>query len=132
MATSLVLDTDVTSRIWRNDLTPQLEQQLTDTLPFITFVTLAEALRGAHLANWGNQRTSGLRTFYATAFALLPWDESIPEVYARLSSGAMRGGRTVTANDCWIAATCVAHGLPLLTNNRKDFTPLEPLGLELR
>lgn len=118
--------------MWRNDLTPRLERQLAGVIPFVTFVTLAEALLGAYLANWGARRTSALQLFYARTFELLPWEDSIPVAYARLSSGAVRGGRTVMANDCWIAATCVAHDLPLLTCNRKDFSPLALQGLSLR
>jgi predicted nucleic acid-binding protein len=40
-------------------------------------------------------------------------------------------GRILGDNDCWIAACCVSHDLPLLTRNRKHFEPLEPLGLDL-
>jgi predicted nucleic acid-binding protein len=54
-----------------------------------------------------------------------------PHTYARLRGQAARRGYNVPANDCWIAACCVSHGLPLLTRNRKHFEPLEPLGLEL-
>ncbi len=132
MTPPLVLDTDVTSRLWRQDLDIRLRRQVEGTMPFVTFVTLAEALRGARLADWGTRRTSALRTFYATAFTLLPWSDAVPEAYARLSSNAARRGRPAPANDCWIAACCVAHGLPLLTGNRKDFEPFTVSGLELR
>jgi predicted nucleic acid-binding protein len=41
------------------------------------------------------------------------WRDGIAEAYAELSGGAGRGGHTVPANDCWIAACCVTHGIPL-------------------
>jgi tRNA(fMet)-specific endonuclease VapC len=131
MKRSLVLDTDVTSRMWRNELTPHLEQELADASKFVTFVTLAEGLLGAYLANWGARRTNALRAFHAR-FDVLPWDDGIPPLYALLSSGSRRAGRPVGDNDCWIAATCVAHDMPLLTCNRKDFSSPVLLGLNLR
>jgi predicted nucleic acid-binding protein len=40
-------------------------------------------------------------------------------------------GHSAPHNDCWIAACCVSHGLPLMTWNRRHFEPLEPFGLML-
>jgi hypothetical protein len=37
---------------------------------------------------------------------------------AGLGSLATAAGYTLGQNDCWIAACCVGHGLPLLTRNR--------------
>jgi toxin FitB len=128
---NVVLDTDVASRIWRDDVPGELEHRLAGRVPYISFVTFGEALRGANLASSGTRRTDGLRAFYADAFTPLPWRDGIPEAYAKLSGGAGRGGHTVPANDCWIAACCVTHGIPLLTLNRKHFEPLAGLGLEL-
>jgi predicted nucleic acid-binding protein len=48
-----------------------------------------------------------------------------------LRGEAAADGHMIGPNDCWIAACCVGHGLPLLTRNRKHFQPLEPLGLVL-
>jgi predicted nucleic acid-binding protein len=59
------------------------------------------------------------------------WAFAIPYTYARLRGQAAVSGHTVPANDCWIAACCVSHDLPLLTRDRKHFEPLEPLGLQL-
>jgi predicted nucleic acid-binding protein len=44
----------------------------------------------------------------------------------------MRRGRPRPANDMWIAATCLAHGLPLATLNIKDYVDFaDHHGLEL-
>ena len=39
-------------------------------------------------------------------------------------------GAQVPNNDCWIAACCVVHNLPLLTHDQ-DFKPLAAQGLTL-
>jgi predicted nucleic acid-binding protein len=67
----------------------------------------------------------------AVTFGGLSWKEEIPEAYGFLRGEAAAAGYTLGQNDCWIAACCVSHGLPLLTRNRKHFEPLEPLGLVL-
>jgi toxin FitB len=127
----LVIDTDIASLIWRDALPDELDQQLLGRISLITFVTLGEALTGAHSGGWNPRRSSGLRAFYEHAFTLLEWDDAIPYIYARLRGQAAISGHTVPANDCWIAACCVTHDLPLMTRNRKHFEPLEPLGLDL-
>jgi predicted nucleic acid-binding protein len=45
---------------------------------------------------------------------------------------AMKGGHGISHNDCWIAASCVVEGVPLLTGNVKDFQPLVDLNLGLQ
>jgi predicted nucleic acid-binding protein len=95
------------------------------------FVTLGEALTGAYSAHWAARRLDGLRAFYAHTFTSLDWRDDIPEAYGFLRGEAAADGHMIGPNDCWIAACCVGHGLPLLTRNRKHFEPLERLGLVL-
>lgn len=127
----VVVDTDIASLIWRDALPGELDRKLLGQISLITFVTLGEALTGAHSGGWDLRRSSGLRAFYEHAFTLLEWDDAIPYTYARLRGQAARNGHAVPANDCWIAACCVSHDLPLMTRNRKHVEPLEPLGLDL-
>jgi toxin FitB len=124
----LVLDTDVSSLMWRNAIPWQLDRELFGIKLGVTFVTLGEALTGAHSDRWAARKVDGLRAFYEHTFGSLEWSDQIPEAYGFLRGEAAAGGYTLGPNDCWIAACCVSHGLPLLTRNRKHFEPLEPLG----
>jgi toxin FitB len=45
----------------------------------------------------------------------------ISQEWGRTSADARRRVRPWPANDTWIAACCLVHGLPLTTFNRKDF-----------
>jgi predicted nucleic acid-binding protein len=127
----LVLDTDVSSLMWRDAMPWQLDRQLLGLNAAVTFVTLGEALTGASSARWTAHKRDGIHAFYEHTFSSLNWKEEIPEAYGFLRGEAAAAGYTLGQNDCWIAACCVSHGLPLLTRNRKHFEPLEPLGLVL-
>jgi predicted nucleic acid-binding protein len=128
----VIVDTDIASLMWRNALPWQVDQRLIGTRVHVTFVTIGEALTGAHSARWADEQVDGLRAFYEHTFDALEWIDEIPEVYGALRGQAVAAGFTVGPNDCWIAACCVSHGLPLLTRNRKHFEPMEPLGPVLR
>jgi toxin FitB len=52
---------------------------------------------------------------------VIPSDEEVARVWARLAANAQRRGRPRPQNDTWVAACCVRHGLPLITLNTKDF-----------
>ena len=60
----VVLDTDIASLLWRGKLEPEHRQKLTGQTPLLTFVTIAEFLRGAYKANWDQQQMARLTAFY--------------------------------------------------------------------
>ena len=63
---------------------------------------------------------------------MLPGDEDVADIYGFLSAAALSRGRPRPMNVMWIAACCLAHGLPLATLNVKDFDDFGvPHGLEL-
>lgn len=127
---TVVVDTDVTSLMWRAALPPEIERRFVGQRLVVTFITKGEALDGAY-RRWDVATREELRAFYEQTFGMLEWDEQIPDSYARLRAAAALRGYSVAHNDCWIAACCVSHGLPLVTRNRRHFEPLESLGLRL-
>ncbi len=58
---------------------------------------------------------------------VIPIDESAALSWARLRSHLAESGGRVNVNDLWIAATAVARGLPVLTQDA-DFDPLDGVG----
>jgi predicted nucleic acid-binding protein len=125
----VVLDTDVASKLWRNKLDQPTRDKLIGMAPVLTYVTIAEWWQWAHHRSWGLVKIHEMRTF-AGAFELLTCDNEVVRAWGRLSGLAMKAGTAVPGNDCWIAACCVVHGLPLLTHDQ-DFKPLEAHGLTL-
>ena len=57
----------------------------------------------------------------------LPFDTRTAEIAADISQALRKGRIQVESSDLFIAATAIAHGLPLATLNRKHFECIEEL-----
>ena len=56
--------------------------------------------------------------------------EEVAEHYARIRADLEKRGVTIGGNDLWIAATALAHGATLVTNNTDEFTRVPGLLIE--
>ncbi|MHB1501116.1 MAG: PIN domain-containing protein [Candidatus Dormibacteria bacterium] len=91
----------------------------------ISVVTLAELQVGVLAAVDTETRAIRLATVdLARDMEVLPVEERVALAWARLRVHLAEVGRRVNGNDLWIAATAVAQGLPVVTQD-KDFDPLE-------
>lgn len=87
-------------------------------------VTKAELRAGILAAADIESRDRRLRTFeLAGRIAAFPVDERVADSWAQMRAYLAASGRRVNVNDAWIAATAVAHRLPLITQDA-DFEPL--------
>jgi predicted nucleic acid-binding protein len=116
----VILDTDVASASIKHQLPPDILRQLHGTQVGITFVTLGELTRWAHLRNWGTPKRAGLATWLSTR-PTLPYSDNVARMWGEISARATKRGRPRPHNDSWIAACCLNYGLPLATFNLKDF-----------
>jgi toxin FitB len=116
----VVLDTDVSSSILRDRLTGRLLTRLTNRTWCITFVTHGELWKWADMRSWGPRTRRDLETWLASV-VVLPYNRQISRIWGSISAAAYRRGRPPPMNDAWIAACCLARGLPLATFNVKDF-----------
>ncbi len=62
-------------------------------------------------------------------FVVIPYDIEISRVCGQLLASLEMNGRRMEEFDAWIAATAIRHGLPLATNNRRDFSDIPELRL---
>jgi predicted nucleic acid-binding protein len=63
-------------------------------------------------------------------FAIVEIDEAIAWEASRLARDLKGKGKHIGDNDIWIAATALAHGLPLVSNNLKHLGRIK--GLDVR
>lgn len=64
-------------------------------------------------------------------FPLLAVDLASARVHAQLWAELSRAGTLIGPHDLWLAATCVAHGLTMVTGNVREFARVPGLGLEV-
>lgn len=127
----VLVDTDVVSYAYRKDdpFESFFGPRLVGHSPHIAFMTLAELEFGMQRRNWGAKRQNDLRDFVAARFVELSATRETCFQWGRLKAEAERRGRQLKSADGWIAATAVTYGLPLMTNNRRDFDFLPDLQL---
>lgn len=98
---------------------------------FICPVTIAELQAGVLAAQDVHVRARRLATLDATNdIEILLIDEAVAAQWARLRVHLAQAGRRMNVNDLWIAATAVAHAIPVVTQD-DDFAPLQGAGLEV-
>ncbi len=117
---SVVLDTDVASLMQKKRLPDPMRRLLEGYEWCVTFVTLGEMAKWGELHNWGIRRWTQLADWVG-AVTILNADGDVTYRWGQLAAAAQRRGRRRPANDMWIAACCLAAGLPLATYNLKDF-----------
>ena len=94
----------------------------------ISVVTIAELHLGVLIADDSKIRAQRLRTLSAVEalFEPLPIDAPVARAFAELAVEARRKGKRPKIMDTWIAATAVAHNLPIYTQD-EDFSTIPQL-----
>jgi predicted nucleic acid-binding protein len=94
----------------------------------VSAVTLAELNVGVLAAKDLETRARRLATLDAVAdIELLPVDAQVAASWAMLRVHIAETKRKLNVNDLWIAATALAHGVPVVTQD-DDFGPVEGAG----
>ncbi len=84
----------------------------------VSAVTLGELRLGVLQAKDPEAASRRLSTYQlAQRFEALTVDEAVSEAWALLVSRLRAAGRRVPVNDSWIAATAIAHGVPVVTQD---------------
>jgi len=96
----------------------------------VSAISVGEIIDGAHGATNPNQGMDRLRDFLAGVESILSVVTETGEIFGRERHRLRRTGFTIGDLDLLIAATCLQHGLTLLTNNRRHFEMVEGLRLE--
>jgi len=99
----------------------------------ISSITLAELSVGPHLARSDRERADRQAHLQQAEsdFDTLPFDAECARAFGRVAASLRSAGRKPAARayDALIAATAIAHGVPLYTCNPDDFVGIDDLEL---
>lgn len=95
----------------------------------LSFQSVAELWGWAEANKWGEKARQGLDAFIRR-FLVIPYDFMLAQVWAKVMEASKTEGRRFECGDCWVAATAVHRGIPLLVHN-KDFGGRSIPGLEI-
>ena len=100
---------------------------------FLSVISASELLHGVHRAKNPNVRSKRLAFVEAVlaSIPILQIDLAAARSHALLWSELQRRGQMIGVHDSWLAATCLAHGLKLATDNEKEFRRVPGLQLEV-
>lgn len=120
----VLLDTNIVIYFLRSDLRfISLMEKFGDALFFISIITWIEVLSGSfHHKKDIDELKEDLSNFI-----ILPLDKKVGEITAQLAQNNIKNKRKKSFQDTSIAATAIAHDMPIATNNPKDFRQFKGL-----
>lgn len=124
-----VVDTDVVSYLFKRDTRAALyDPHLKNTIPAISFMTLAELERWTIARRWGRKKRQELEEYLNSYIVLMP-DNALCRMWAQVSEQVRRSGHKIETADAWIAATALLYNVPLVTHNRQHYSTVQGLTL---
>ena len=104
-----------------------------DEEAFLSVITASELLHGVHRATRADVRAkrSAFVEGILERFPLLPVDLACARAHAQLWTELRQAGTIIGPHDLWLAATCVAHGLTMVTANMREFARVPGLAVEV-
>jgi tRNA(fMet)-specific endonuclease VapC len=66
---------------------------------------------------------------HLTRYTVLPVSRELCAKWAEAAFTAKRKGRPIQTADAWIAASALHYQVPLITNNRDDYSSVDGLAL---
>ncbi len=100
---------------------------------FLSVITASELLHGVHRATDPDIRARRAAFVEAVLerFPLLAVDLACARAHARLWAELRQSGAIIGPHDLWLAGTCVAHGLTMVTGNVREFARVPGLDIEV-
>ncbi len=123
-----LLDTNIIIDLFiGNQETKQQIQQL--EIPIVSAITIGELFYGAEKSQQKPKHIKQVNEFVEIC-VILDINIATTRIYGTIKNALKLKGRPIPENDLWIAATCIQHGLILVTKD-KHFAEIENLVLKL-
>lgn len=115
----------------RIDLGERVRGRETESF-FLSVITASELLHGVHRAREPGVRArrSAFVEGILGSFPLLPIEIATARMHARLWADLASQGQLVGTHDLWLAASCLTHGLTLVTGNLRELRRVPGLEVE--
>jgi predicted nucleic acid-binding protein len=121
---ALLIDTSVLIGMERRRMQPEDIERLASPQPgAIASITASELLVGVHRTTPEGRklRRAAFVERVLDSIPLLPMDLQVARVHARIVADLYAQGQPIGDHDLIIAATALAHGYDVLTDNPRDF-----------
>lgn len=125
---SILLDTSVAIPLRDGDEAVRARALALDSAPYISILTAAELEGGVYRDPAETETYRAALDAMAGQLDVLPFDAAELAVYRSILEQV--GFSRAKVLDRLIAATALAHGLPLATRNAKDFRDIPGLAIE--
>jgi tRNA(fMet)-specific endonuclease VapC len=104
-----------------------------DEESFLSVITASELLHGVHRATRPDVRAkrSAFGEGILERFPLLSVDLACARAHAQIWAELRQAGTIIGPHDLWLAATCVAHGLTMVTANIREFERVSGLAVDV-
>jgi len=98
----------------------------------ISVITASELLHGVHRARDMAVRSKrgAIVEEFIGRFTLLDVDLNVARAHSRLWADLETAGTPIGGHDTWLAATCIAHGLTIVTASTREFERVQGLVVE--
>jgi tRNA(fMet)-specific endonuclease VapC len=125
---AVLIDTSVLVDRERGAGTASLEQLIGDEERAISVVTVSELLHGVHRARGATRaRRRAFVEHVLAAFDAVPITEQVARIHAEAWASLADRGTVIGVHDLWIAATALAFGYGVVTNDARDFARITGL-----
>jgi tRNA(fMet)-specific endonuclease VapC len=116
---------------YKRDITPFIQERLYEEF-FLSVISASEFLHGVHRARDPGIRSRRLAFVESilSMFPILNIDLPTARIHAELWSHLESQGLMIGLHDSWLAATCLAHNLTLVTKNKREFERVPGLNVE--
>jgi tRNA(fMet)-specific endonuclease VapC len=116
----------------RLELEPHVAQRQEEEF-FLSVITASELLHRAHRAVQPEvqAKQSAFVEAILARFPLLLVDLATARAHAHVWSTLAAAGMRIGPHDLWLAATCIAHGLTMVTADVREFTRVPGLTVEV-
>ena len=110
-----VLDANILIDLFRRD-EKTVEHIKTISRVYVPAIVLGELYYGACMSDKMKRRMSEVERL-ATKVITLDITRETTALYGEIRAKLKRNGKKIPENDIWIAALCIQHDLPLVTND---------------